>query len=55
VIVVVWRAGVRISEALTRNETDRDRDRGALLIRHGKGDKRREVGMDRWARSHLEP
>ncbi len=49
VIVVLWRAGLRISEALALNETDLDRDRGALLVRHGKGDKRREVGMDRWA------
>jgi integrase len=54
VIVVLWRAGLRISEALALNETDLDPDRGALLIRHGKGDKRREVGMDRWAWSHLE-
>ena len=55
VIVVLWRAGLRISEALALNETDLDRDRGALLVRHGKGDKRREVGMHRWAWSHLEP
>ena len=55
VIIVLWRAGLRISEALALNETDLDPDRGALLIRHGKGDKRREVGMDRWAWSHLEP
>ena len=55
VIVVLWRAGLRISEALALNETDLDRDRGALLVRHGKGDKRREVGMDRWAWSHLKP
>src|SRR5579862_3426983 len=55
VIVVPWRAGLRISEALALNETDLDPDRGALLIRHGKGDKRREVGMDRWGWSHLQP
>ena len=55
IIVVLWRAGLRISEALALNETDLDPDRGALLVRHGKGDKRREVGMDRWAWSHLEP
>ena len=54
VIVVLWRAGLRISEALALNETDLDPDRGALLVRHGKGDKRREVGMDRWAWSHLD-
>ena len=55
IIVVLWRAGLRISEALSLNETDLDRDRGSLLVRHGKGDKRREVGMDRWAWTHLEP
>jgi site-specific recombinase XerD len=55
VIIVLWRAGLRISEALALNETDLDRDRGALFVRHGKGDKRREVGMDRWAWSQLEP
>ena len=28
--------------------------RRAVLVGHGKGDKRREVGMDRWAWEHLE-
>ena len=55
VIVMLWRAGLRISEALALNETDLDSDRGAVLVRHGKNDKRREVGMDRWAWTHLEP
>ncbi|MFL5862367.1 MAG: tyrosine-type recombinase/integrase [Solirubrobacteraceae bacterium] len=45
-IGVLWRGGLRISEALALNETDIDDQRGALLIRHGKGDKRREAGMD---------
>jgi site-specific recombinase XerC len=53
VIVMLWRAGLRISEALSLNETDLEPDRGAILIRHGKGDKRREVGMDRWGWAHL--
>jgi site-specific recombinase XerC len=35
--VVLWRAGLRISEALTLNESDLDLHRGAILIRHGKG------------------
>jgi integrase/recombinase XerD len=48
-IVVLWRAGLRISEALALAETDLDPDRGGILVRHGKGGKRREVGMDRWA------
>ena len=36
-IVVLWRAGLRISEALTLAESDLDLDRGAVLVRHGKG------------------
>ena len=36
-------------------ETDMDVRRGAVLVRHGKGDKRREVGMDSWARAHIKP
>lgn len=37
VIIMLWRAGLRISEALALNETDLDHDRGAVLVRHGKG------------------
>jgi site-specific recombinase XerD len=55
VIVVLWRAGLRISEALALNESDLDSERGAVLVRHGKGDKRREVGMERWAWEQLHP
>src|SRR5436309_7315830 len=54
-IIILWRAGLRISEALALAETDLDRARGALVIRRGKGGKRREVGMDRWAWDHLDP
>jgi len=53
-IVLLWRAGLRISEALSLQESDLDRSRGAVLVRRGKG-KRREVGMDRWAWDQLEP
>jgi site-specific recombinase XerD len=55
VIVVLWRAGLRISEALALQESDLDQTRGAVLVRRGKGGKRREVGMDRWAWDQLEP
>ncbi len=37
VIVVLWRAGLRISEALALSETDLDRARGSILVRRGKG------------------
>jgi site-specific recombinase XerD len=54
-IVLLWRAGLRIGEALALAETDLDRARGAVMVRHGKGGKRREVGMDRWAWQQLDP
>src|SRR5258708_4032900 len=55
VIVVLWRAGLRISEALALTESDLDRTRGGVTVRHGKGGKRREVGMDRWAWEQIDP
>ena len=54
-IVVLWRAGLRINEALSLIETDLDKGRGSILVRHGKNDRRREVGMDAWAWTALEP
>jgi site-specific recombinase XerD len=54
-IVLLWRAGLRIGEGLSLQESDLDRSRGAVLVRRGKGGKRREVGMDRWARDQLDP
>jgi hypothetical protein len=50
-IVVLWRAGLRISEGLCLAERDLDPVRGALLVRNGKGGKRREVGMESGAGS----
>ena len=54
-IVVLWRAGLRIHEALALAETDLEERRGAMLVCHGKGDKRREVGMDDWGWEQLRP
>jgi site-specific recombinase XerC len=45
---VLWRAGLRINEALSLTETDLDQHRGSILVAHGKGNRRREVGMDAW-------
>jgi hypothetical protein len=52
---VLWRSGLRIAEALDLRESDLDERRGALLVRHGKGGKRREVGMDDWGWEQLRP
>ena len=54
-IVVLWRAGLRIDEALALREADLDRRRGSILVRRGKGGRRREIGMDDWGWQELEP
>jgi integrase len=54
-IVVLWRAGLRIQEALALTEHDLDLRRGSLLVRHGKGGRRRDVGMDEWGFEQLRP
>jgi site-specific recombinase XerD len=54
-IVVLWRAGLRISEALGLSERDLDPARGAIVVRHGKGGRRREIGMDEWGFAQLRP
>jgi integrase len=40
-IVIMWRAGLRIQEALALTEGDLDQRRGLLLIRRGKGGRHR--------------
>jgi site-specific recombinase XerD len=54
-IVVLWRAGLRIQEALALTEADLDQRRGALLVRRGRDGRRREVGMDSWGWEQLQP
>jgi site-specific recombinase XerC len=54
-IVILWRSGLRISEALSLAESDLDRAAGGVLVRRGKGGKRREVGMDRWGWQQVAP
>ena len=55
IIVVLWRAGLRIQEALALDEHDLDDRRGSILIRNGKGGRRRDVGMDEWGWEQLRP
>jgi integrase len=52
-IAILWRAGLRISEALALTESDLDSATGSVLVRVGKGGKRRMVGMDDWGWEHL--
>jgi site-specific recombinase XerD len=52
-IVVLWRGGLRVHEALALGE--RDPRRGSLLVRSGKGSRRREIGMDAWGFEQLRP
>jgi site-specific recombinase XerD len=54
-VVVLWRAGLRIQEAVELVEHDLDHRRGSILVRRGKGGRRREVGMDEWGWEQLRP
>lgn len=45
-IIVLWRTGLRISEALALQEKDVDLFGGRLVVQRGKGGKRRVVGLD---------
>lgn len=48
-IIVLWRAGLRISEALALSESDLDLHRGAILVRRGKGGSPARL---RWTAGH---
>jgi integrase/recombinase XerD len=48
-LAVLYRTGLRISEALDLYPKDVDLERGAIRVLHGKGDKARVVGVDRGA------
>ena len=52
-IAILWRAGLRINEALALTESDLDPKTGSVLVRAGKGGKRRMVGMDDWGWEHV--
>jgi site-specific recombinase XerD len=45
-IAVLWRCGLRISEALSLELRDIDLQAGTVRVRHGKGDRSRTVGLD---------
>lgn len=45
-IVVMYRGGLRLSEALALKPKDIDPGKGTVTVLHGKGDTRRTVGLD---------
>jgi site-specific recombinase XerD len=53
-IVVMWRAGLRVSEAVALAPKDVDLERGRVAVLHGKGDKSRVVGLDAGACAIIE-
>jgi site-specific recombinase XerD len=54
-IVVLWRAGLRVEEALALAEHDLDRGGGRYWCAAARSGRRREVGMDEWAWELLRP
>lgn len=53
-IAVMWRAGLRLGEALALYPKDVDLEHGRITVLHGKGDKRRVVAIDPAAAAVLE-
>lgn len=45
-IVLLWRTGLRVAEALALLPKDIDLEHGRVAVLHGKGDKRRVVALD---------
>ena len=54
-IVVLWRGGLRVPEALALGERELDRGGARCSCVGGKGGRRREIGMDAWGWEQLSP
>lgn len=53
-VALLWRSGLRISEALDLYPKDIDHDAGTVTVLHGKGGKRRQVGVDSYTLALVE-
>ncbi len=51
---MLWRGGLRIAEALALRPADVDVAAGTVTVLHGKGDRRRVVGLNRWLEERRE-
>lgn len=54
-MVLLWRTGLRVSEALDLHESDLEQREHSVFVRSGKGSKSRRVGMDDWGWDQLRP
>ncbi len=54
VIVLLYRTGLRLSEALALRPKDVNLEVGSVTVLHGKGDRMRTVGIDPGANPHIE-
>jgi site-specific recombinase XerC len=54
VLTLLWRSGLRISEALALRPADVNLSAGTVRVLHGKGGKARTVALDALARSAVE-
>jgi integrase len=54
-VALLWREGLRITEALALTEHDLEPGTGSVLVRHGKRGRRREVAWIRGAGSTSAP
>ncbi len=54
VIVLLYRTGLRLSEALALRPKDVNLEIGSVVVLHGKGDRMRTVGIDPGANPHIQ-
>jgi site-specific recombinase XerD len=54
-IAILWRSGCASRKRSRSPKGDLDQRRGSLMVRRGKGGRRREVGMDAWGWEQLDP
>ena len=54
-IALAWRCGLRLGEVLALMPKDIDLDAATVIVQHGKGDRRRVVGLDAGTRRSPRP